>query len=158
MPAERAPLGGGFQVLKQDLEEGYVLGEVLVPEEVDLQGDIYDAGVVLKAAHYFLKHMRNVGYMHDVLVNDRVAVVESGVNHGPDYEVALPDGTRHTVKHGAWLLAVQSDDPEVKKLIGQGLLNGFSVAGPAQSAAAPPGRAGKEAPPEAGAAAEGHDG
>ena len=111
-------------------EERYVLGIVLEPETVDAQKDIYSADEVREAAHRFMQEYRNIGLMHQGLVNSRVKILESYLAPAP---FAL-DGTQ--IRKGTWLLAVRVLDEALWAQIKAGELGGFSIGGSARSAPA----------------------
>jgi hypothetical protein len=87
--------------LRKTGDERYVLGIVLEPETVDAQSDIYSAAEVRDAAHRFMQQYRNVGLMHQGLVNSQVKILESYV--APvSFQV-----DRAEVRKATWLLAVR---------------------------------------------------
>lgn len=108
-----------------DTEQRYVLGIMLVPEEIDLQGDIYSAEEVEKAAHNYLRFFRNTGLQHQQLANHLVSVVESYIARA-DYEI---NGV--AIKAGTWLMAVIVHDDEVWEMVKSGAFTGFSIGGTA---------------------------
>jgi len=107
-------------------DERYVLGVVLVPEQVDAQGDVYSQQEVRQAAHRFMEEFGGIGLMHQLRVNDQVKVLESYL--APvDFElgdVAVPKGT--------WLLAVRVLSDELWARVRTGELTGFSIGGTAR--------------------------
>jgi len=106
-------------------EERYVLGIVLEPETVDAQQDIYSAAEVREAAHTFMQKYRNVGLMHQGLVNEKVKILESYLA-----PVAFTlDGTQ--VRKGTWLLAERILDDDLWAQIKSGELTGLSIGGSA---------------------------
>jgi site-specific DNA-adenine methylase len=119
-----AVLGKRIPVLKTG-EERYVLGIVLEPETVDAQQDIYADDTVRNAAHRFMEEFRNVGLMHQGLVNSRVKILESYVAPAA-FEL---DGTQ--VRKGTWLLAVRVLDDALWEQVRSGELTGFSIGGSA---------------------------
>lgn len=107
------------------IEERFVLGIVLEPEEVDAQKDIYSDAEVRTAAHKFMEQYQNIGLMHRDVVNEQVKILESYV--APvDFEM---DGI--VVKKGTWLLAVRVLDDELWSEVKEGGLTGFSIGGSA---------------------------
>ena len=107
-------------------DERYVLGVVLVPEEVDAQGDIYSADEVRQAAHRFMEEFGGLGVMHRVRANEQIKALESFLAPG-DFE--LGDAS---IKKGTWLLAVRVLSDELWGLIQEGQLTGFSIGGSAR--------------------------
>ena len=107
-------------------DERYVLGVVLVPEQVDAQGDIYSHEEVRQAAHRFMEEFGGLGLMHQLRVNDQVKVLESYLAP-TDFqvgEVAVPKGT--------WMLAVRVQSDELWQRVKDGELTGFSIGGSAR--------------------------
>lgn len=111
---------------KADSEERFVLGEVLVPEDVDAQKDIYSADEVRNAAHKFMEDYRNVGLMHRSLVNTGAKIVESYI---APCDFTVGDAK---IKKGTWMLAVRVLDEKLWKAVKGGELTGFSIGGSAQ--------------------------
>jgi hypothetical protein len=107
-------------------EERYVLGVVLEPETIDAQRDIYSVDEVKTAAHAFLEDFRNVGLMHQALVNGRIKICESYLA-----PVDFTIGTE-SVKRGTWLLGVRVVDDDLWAAVKGGELTGFSIGGFAQ--------------------------
>lgn len=104
-------------------EQRTVLGIVLVPDDVDSQGDTYSAEEVRKTAHLYMTDYRNIGLQHKALVNRVVKLVESYI--APvDFTLA---GT--AVREGTWLMKVRIDDDTLWKKVKNGELTGFSIAG-----------------------------
>jgi hypothetical protein len=97
-----------------------VLGEVLVPELTDAQGDRVDAATVEKAAHDFLSRSRTVGTNHRQF-SEVGEVVESFIARAGD-----PDFTP-----GAWVLGVRCS-PGTWARVEAGELTGFSIGGQAR--------------------------
>lgn len=107
-------------------DERYVLGVVLVPEQVDAQGDIYSHEEVRQAAHRFMEEFGGLGLMHELRVNDQVKVLESYVAPTPFQVGEL------SVAKGTWLLAVRVHSDELWERVKRGELTGFSIGGSAR--------------------------
>jgi len=104
-------------------EERTVLGVVLVPDDVDSQGDTYSKEEVRQTAHLYMTDYRNIGLQHKALVNRVVKLVESYI--APvDFIVA---GTK--IIEGTWMMKTRIDDVELWKKIKNGELTGYSIAG-----------------------------
>ncbi len=104
-------------------EERYVLGIVLKPEEVDLQGDIYSAEEIRRTAHLWLARYRNTDRNHKELINPLLDIVESYL---APVDMLLGE---KLVTAGTWLLAVRVSDDTLWKQIKSGELTGFSIRG-----------------------------
>ena len=102
-----------------------VLGAVMVPREVDTQGESITAEDVENAAHDWFLHGRaaKIDTNHDYRENGCVAV-ESYI---------APEGDPNFTP-GTWAVRVRIRDPEIGKKIDSGELNGFSWAGPVHRA------------------------
>lgn len=107
-------------VVKRDSSRRIVMGEVLVPDRTDAQGDRVDAATVERAAHAFLNRSRTVGANHRVFKNVG-EVVESFIARPGDPEFTP----------GAWVLGVQCTQ-ETWAQVEAGTLTGFSIGGQAR--------------------------
>lgn len=101
----------------------YVLGVVLEPDTVDLQGDIYDANVVRQSAWDFMIHFRNVGLQHNGLINGKAHIVDSFVTP-EDITIA-----GKLIRAGTWLMGLHVVDPELWAEIEAGKITGLSIGG-----------------------------
>jgi DNA adenine methylase len=120
----REALAKRLSLLKTD-EERFVLGVVLEPETVDAQKDIYSLAEVRQAAHKFMEEYQNAGLMHQMLVNDKVKIVESYLTLD-----ALKVGDQ-SVKKGTWLLGMHVLDDALWREVKAGELTGLSIGGSA---------------------------
>jgi hypothetical protein len=93
---------------------------VLVPEEVDLHGDIVSEEEVRKACFNFNKHCMQANLMH-MLHTDAFEFAESYV---APVEFMLDD---RLITKGTWLATVQVHDDDVWGLIKSGEINGLSI-------------------------------
>jgi DNA adenine methylase len=106
-------------------EERYALGIVLEPKTIDPQNDIYSAAEVREAAHRFMQQYKNIGLIHQDLVNGKVKILESYL--APmGFEIS---GTQ--VRKGTWLLAVRVLDDGLWAQIKSGELAELSIGGSA---------------------------
>ena len=127
-PASLPPIrkvGKLFKDVNPD-DERYVLGVVLVPEQVDAQGDIYSHEEVRQAAHLFMEEFGGLGLMHQLRVNDQVKVLESYLAP-TDFQIG-----EVVVPRGTWLLAVRVLSDELWQRVRNGELTGFSIGGSAR--------------------------
>lgn len=105
-----------------------ITGVVLVPEQVDAHGDIYDAAVVSKAAYDFLAGYNagnEVALMHKDFKRD-FDLLESYV---APVDFALGDTT---VKAGTWLITVRVNEDKIWDKVKKGEITGFSIGGKAK--------------------------
>lgn len=123
---ERAVTEKVFKVhiLKQKMEKGLVYGEVLVPDEVDAQGEVVSAEDIEAAAHDYLKGSRRLDYKHTRLLKDEEAVVVESYIAPVSFEWE----DRH-VEAGTWLMVVKVFSEALKKEIETHELNSFSIRG-----------------------------
>jgi len=110
------------KALDEELKQATFL--VLSPEEVDLQGDIYNEEEVRKACHSFQTHCRKANLFH-MSETDLASIVESYI---APTEFYLGDTL---VRKGSWLQVWQVQDDEVWELIKSGDINGVSIGCPA---------------------------
>lgn len=103
-----------------------VYGIVLEPEVTDSQGDVYSATEIELACHRYLEEFSNVGHMHETLINQSAAVVESYI--APcDFEMG-----GQPVRLGTWVIAVHVLNEDLWGQVKSGDLTGFSIGGYAQ--------------------------
>lgn len=108
------------------IEERYVFGVVLVPDEPDAQGDVYDAKEVEKAAHSFLEHFGSrMKLMHQGAPVQGVVVVESYLSKAEEVHGG------ETFPVGTWFLATRVQDDDVWAAVKSGAFTGFSMGGTA---------------------------
>lgn len=115
-------------IVKADADRRLITGIVLVPEQVDAHGDIYDAEVIEAAAHDFLSNYNDgstLGLMHKDFKRD-IDVLESYL---APMEFALGD---RTVKQGTWILVVRVNEDSIWKKVKDGKITGFSIGGKAR--------------------------
>ena len=107
-------------------EKRLVYGVVLVPDEVDSQGDVARAEVIEEAAHDYLASSRAVSKMH--MEPATASVVESYI---APCDLRLSE---NEVKKGSWVITVKVGDEELWGRIRSGEYGGFSVGGLAERA------------------------
>lgn len=139
--AEVGKAGTYLQIGKAEgVEEHYTLGIVLVPDEPDLQGDVYDAPTVRRAADIFMADYQNTGLQHNVkpaaieafrdehpeLYNGKILIVDSFV-----IPVEMGDVTINgrVVKVGTWLMGHRWIDPALWADVKAGKYTGLSMGG-----------------------------
>lgn len=92
----------------------------LVPEEVDLHGDIYSEEEVRKACHSFNQHSMKANLCHLVETNG-FSIVESYITPA---DIVVGD---KFVTKGTWLTVLQFHDEELWKGVKEGKFNGVSI-------------------------------
>lgn len=93
---------------------------VMVPDEVDLHGDITSEAEVAKACHSFNKHSRVANLFH-LVETDSFSIIESYI---APVEFVLGD---KFVKKGTWLCTVQCHDDYLWSLIKSGKICSVSI-------------------------------
>lgn len=93
---------------------------VMVPDAVDLHGDVTSELEVLKACHNFNKFCRKSNLFH-MVQTESFDIAESYIS-----PVDLTIGDKF-VKKGTWLAVVQANNEELWKLIEDGEINGLSI-------------------------------
>lgn len=111
-------------IIKASPDGKFVVSPILVPEEVDLEGDVISAAEIEKAAHDFMEFFQNVGLMHDNILTAKDAViVESSILRG-DITV-----NGHKLKKGTWIGAFKIHNEKLRDAIKTGKLTGVSIGG-----------------------------
>jgi len=111
-------------------EERFVFGVVLVPGEVDAQGDTYSAGEVRKAAHGYMQHFGGVlKVMHQGQPVAGARVVETYLTK------AAETHGEETFVVGTWLMGTKIDRSDAGDLLWEKVLSGdftgYSIGGTA---------------------------
>lgn len=104
--------------LNEELKQALFV--VLVPDEVDLQGDTYDEDTVRKACHNFNTYCRKANLFH-VLETDSFSFVES-FTAPVDMQI---QGTN--IKKGTWLAVTQFHNDNLWEGVKKGDYNGLSI-------------------------------
>jgi len=112
---------------EEQAEERIAFGVVLVPEEVDSQGDIYSAEEVRKAAYSFMETNKGqLKLMHrGVALDGKAAVLETYLakqqeQHGDE-----------TFPIGTWFMTSRIIDDELWLEVKSGRFTGYSIGGSA---------------------------
>jgi hypothetical protein len=132
-------------------EERVVGAAVLIPNVVDLQGDIYDGDAVRAAAYYFMEHYRQddkhgIDVMHNgKVVPDAIKVVQSFViDADMTFESDLPSANKDHISQkkqtidypkDTWIMYARVLSDELWNAVKSGELTGWSIAGFARSRA-----------------------
>lgn len=99
-----------------------MVGEVLVPDVEDSQGDICSREDIETAAYSFVRRLQTggayVGAQHEGPAGENTAVVESFIAREGDPDFAS----------GSWVLGVQCSDDDWEKVT-DGTFTGFSMGG-----------------------------
>lgn len=93
---------------------------VMVPDEVDLHGDIIAEDEVRKACHNFNKHCNQANLFHIT----KTATFEFAESYCSLVDFVLGD---KLVKKGTWLATIQVHDSELWDLIKDGEVSGLSI-------------------------------
>lgn len=93
---------------------------VLVPDEVDLHGDIIPEDEVRKACHNFNKYSNQANLFHIT----KTATFEFIESYCSPVDFVLGD---KLVKKGTWLATIQVHDSELWGLIKDGEVSGLSI-------------------------------
>lgn len=114
-------------LVKIDIQKRTVLGEVLIPYDVDLQGDFEEPDDIMDAAEKFLReYAANVGEMHSKW--DGIGEViqcytaPCDIDWGKDKE-----GKELITPQGSWLLKVKIHDDKVWEKVLNGEYTGYSM-------------------------------
>lgn len=93
---------------------------VMVPDEVDLHGDITSEDEVRKACHNFNKYSNQANLFHIT----KTATFEFAESYCTPVDFVLGDVY---VKKGTWLATVQVLDDDLWNLVKAGEINGLSI-------------------------------
>jgi len=131
-----------FNILQKNLDKGLVTGAVLIPDVVDLQGDIIDKEEIEKAIHNYmvkLAFQKDIdflsslglnanskrGFMHTEF-NRKIAFVEMFVVNDDRGFMMM---NKEKVMNGTAMGTAKIFDDEVKALVRSGKITGFSIGG-----------------------------
>lgn len=110
-----------FKIAMIDEAKRIVFGPVLVPDEVDLQGDFEFREDIEKAAHNFLSNQGKIGEQHQVFQGIGEPV-ESHILRQP-----MKGANGEELPVGTWFLGVKiTNDPTWERVLSKEL-NGFSI-------------------------------
>lgn len=113
-----------------DGERQIAYAAVLIPNDVDKQGDVIPPYVVERAAHEYMAEYRKMDSDHDL--EDGAGVpVESWILKD-EQEFDLPDGGAVTYPEGTWVIGKRFVDDEWER-VKNGELTGFSIYGGANA-------------------------
>lgn len=111
-------------IVKVSPDGKFVVAPILVPETVDLEGDIISREEIEKAAHDFMEFFQNVGLMHEKILTTKDAViVESSILRG---DITI---NGHKLKKGTWIGAFKIHNEKLRDAIKSGKLKGVSIGG-----------------------------
>ena len=111
------------KVAKDEGEQRWLLGYVLVPGVPDAQGDVYNADEVRKASWGYMARHQNIGLMHKGLVNGKVLLTDNFV--APCKMVV--NGSE--IPEGAWMMGLNVVDDGLWADVKAGKLTGLSIGG-----------------------------
>lgn len=113
-----------FQLVSEESEERYVLGPVLIPNHLDLNGTMFPERIVRKTAHDFMTKYQTNKFMHMLgLREEDVNIVES--------YILQSDSTINGVdyKKGTWMMGIIVHNNTIWNYIKEGKIRGFSIGG-----------------------------
>ena len=132
---QAAPRSRRLAIRKAEIEgeQRVVFGEVLVPEDRDLQGDIYSHEEVEAAAHRYLARYRTARVnphkdQHSRQMSDGDFDLLESYIAPVDFEI-----NGRQLKAGTWLMKVRINDLSVWADVKAGRRTGFSIGGMAKS-------------------------
>jgi hypothetical protein len=115
-------------IIKVDRKRHLLCGVVLEPETVDLQGQIYSAEEIEKAAHEFMEKYRNIGEDHE-----RPADAVPVQSYIAPIDIPVQD---QVFKKGSWVMWVKVNNVDLWDAAEAGEYNSFSIGGYANVAPA----------------------
>ncbi len=114
-----------IEICKKDDEKRLVTGIVLEPDVVDAQGDTITADEIQKAAHFFMRKSRTIGFRHSSKA--KAELVESSTTLN-SFSIDGPNG-KQKVKKGTWVITVFVGDDKLWASVKKKDINAFSVGG-----------------------------
>lgn len=118
-PVQTLRLG---KIIKASDDFGFVLAPILVPEEIDLQGDVISADDIEQASHNFMETSQAGGFMHRKIMKEIVMVESSIVRSETTINGVI-------LKAGTWLGAWRIRNQDLRDLIKAGSITGVSIGG-----------------------------
>jgi hypothetical protein len=112
--------------------EQFILGIVLVPEEVDLQGEVYDAPTIREAAHKYMEYYRQIGDQHRRIMVYTNDTPEEGAPASLVESYLAPvafEMNGEKVPEGTWVVGMKFYDSAYWKKIESGQITGLSMGG-----------------------------
>lgn len=110
------------RILKHSEDAGFILAAVLVPDEIDLQGDVISAEEIERAAYDYMEASQRGSYMHKQVLQD-VVLVESTILRAETMINGVP------LAKGTWLVGFRVYNEELRELIKDGTITGLSIGG-----------------------------
>jgi len=112
--------------VKADSVDDVFYAAVLIPDRVDLQGDIVPAFAIIKSAHLYLKKYREVDNEHNLKTG--VAEVVENWTSKQETDWGTTTGNRINYPAGTWFMGVEPREDMLQK-IKAGEITGFSIYG-----------------------------
>jgi len=109
-----------------DGERQIAYAAVLIPNDVDKQGDVIPPHEVERSAHEYLAEYRKADVDHDLQDGAGVPVESWILKDETTFD--LPDGGTRTYPEGTWIVGMRFDDDEWQR-VKRGDLSGFSIYG-----------------------------
>jgi DNA adenine methylase len=110
-----------IKIIKTDRKRHLLCGVVLEPETVDLQGQIYSAEEIEKAAHEFMEKYRNIGEDHE-----RPADAVPVQSYIAPIDISEQD---QVFKKGSWVMWVKVNNVDLWDAAEAGDYAAFSIGG-----------------------------
>lgn len=114
-------------IFKVDEDQQIVGGIVYEPHAEDSQGDYSTEDEIRQACYYFMENKRKFKLQHEgAPITAKINILENYIAP-QDLEIS-----KEKVKKGSWILIIRVQDPELWKLVKEGKVTGFSMAGVAR--------------------------
>lgn len=129
VPVDKAD-GERQKLTRKQEAERKTWAPVLIPGEVDKQGDIVPVKEIESAAHEFLKNHRNIDSQHDLLSGKGRPIESWTLKEATTFE--KPDGSEsREYPAGTWMLGIEWNDEAWESIL-SGEFTGLSIFGEAE--------------------------
>lgn len=112
-----------IKIEKMNEERQLIYGVVLVPNEVDTQGDWVNAEEIEKACHKFMENYQQLGIQHRLKLSKEAKIVE---NYIAPVDFTVKD---QKIIKGSWVLVVHVLDKDLWSFVKEGKISSFSIGG-----------------------------
>lgn len=111
-------------IFKVNEDEQIVGGIVYEPKKEDAQGDFSTEDEIRQACYYFMEHTRKFKLQHEGSpITQKINILENYIAP-KEFEIG-----KEKIQKGSWILIIRIRDAALWKLVKEGTITGFSMAG-----------------------------